>query len=512
MTNLFTIFRQVYLANLKDKAFAGLLAFYLAAPIGAQGVVLVDLMEQAVYEQQTADNPQKAIELYQQIITDENASREMLAQALYNTGLCYQKLDKKLEAKQAFSAVVTQYKDIDPYYQLADRQINPVFEPTPATWPDGERLEFEIRSNNLDKVAGYYWTSTFKLDWNGTPALKLQNRAMSNNGMSMIVVDEKTSRPLYSEAINPNLKTRLTTATWTDSTLIVSTEGDAETKTFPIEGNVYDGEQQFWLMRQLPLEVGRKVQMKVQSILVSKAPQPNEYEVVAEELLEVPAGTFDSYKVSHANGLLSFWIDKGPEHRLLKLQGPTSYFQLVKIQHVTPGAWRTITSDSPRFSVEIPDEWFAVKSMDEEKHPVSKTVAGATEGSRLTIQRERHLIRDDAGKLNIQLLITDISPLQAYNDQDLTLAGRVAFYNEQMSKSVDNFAVREGSQRDLSINGLAAYTETAEYTKRGEPWIYYSTYIMDGTRLMWFGAHTQAVYFDEGKTMFDHILHTIKTY
>ena len=278
---------------------------------------LSDILEQAAFQQDTANDPERAIKLYRQVIESEKATRQMIAQALYNTGLCYAKLKRTGEADQAFGAVVSQYKGVEPYYSLANARLNPSFAPTLPRWQDGERLEYEIRVKNVEDAVDWYWTTTTKTNWNGRAAWKMLNRALGNNGLSMTIADEKTLRPLYSRADNPNIGHA--TATWGENSIEISRADQERTTQNQFEGVVYDGEQQFWLLRQIPMSVGTKIRSHLLPALVTEKPIPFQIEVIGEEQIQVPAGQFNAYKLTDDTGISTIWIDKGPERYLLKV-------------------------------------------------------------------------------------------------------------------------------------------------------------------------------------------------
>lgn len=468
---------------------------------------LSDILEQAAYQQDTANNPERAITLYRQVIESEKATRAMTAQALYNTGLCYEKLKRNSEADQAFGAVVSQYKDIQPYHGLADARLNPSFSPTSPRWQDGERLEYEIRANNVDEPRNYYWITTSKVDWNGRSAWKLLNRSLGNNGLSMIIVDEKTFRPLYSRADNPNIGHA--TGTWTDDSIEISRAGRDGTTQAHFEGVVYDAEQQFWLFRQIPMSVGTTIKAHLLSALVGEKPVPVVVEVTGEEQVQVPAGQFDAYKLTANSGMTSIFINKTPERYLLKIASPNSSFQLKRISIVTPGAWRRVASTTSSFSMSIPDEWFDATKMGERKYSGTKTVNGKVEGSQVTVPREEFAILDDDTKVKLRIDIVDTKILQGFDDIDISLAGRVADMTVQLQKGLTKYVVREGSKVDRVIANLPATSLIADYQERGDEWVSYSTLVKRDTKVAWIGFHTPKKHFIEARSTFDTMLSTI---
>ncbi|MGC3981848.1 MAG: tetratricopeptide repeat protein [Steroidobacteraceae bacterium] len=468
---------------------------------------LSDVLEQAAYQQETANNPERAIKLYRQVIESEKATRQMAAQALYNTGLCYEKLKRSGEADQAFGAVVSQYKDVQPYYRLANARLNPSFSPILPRWQDGERLEYEIRTGNVEDVRNYYWITTTKTNWNGRAAWKMLNRSLGNNGLSMTIADEKTFRPLYSRADNPNIGHA--TATWTENSIEISRVGQEQATQTRFDGVTYDAEQQFWLFRQIPMSVGTKIKSQLLPALVTEKTVPFEIEVTGEEQVQVPAGQFNAYKLTAANGLTNIWIDKGPERYLLKIVGPTSSFQLKRISKVTPNARRTVIADTSSFSISIPDEWFNETTMKERKVSGTKTISGKIESSVVTLPREEIAILDDDTKVRLIVSIVETKPLQEFDNVDLSLSGRVADVKEQMQKSLDKYVERAGSKVDRVLANLPAVSSIGDYQERKEDWVNYSTYVKRDTKLVWIGFFTPKANFEQAKSTLDGILSTM---
>jgi hypothetical protein len=454
---------------------------------------LADILEQAAFQQDTANDPQRAINLYRQVIESEKATRQMIAQALYNTGLCYAKLKQSNEARQAFGAVVSQYKGVEPYYRLANAQLNPSFSPTPPRWQDGERLEYEIRAKNSKDVGNWYWTTT-------------TNRSLGNNGLSMTIADEKTLRPLSSRADNPNIGHA--TATWTENSIEISRAGQERTET-RFDGVVYDGEQQFWLLRQIPMSVGTKIRTNILPALITEKTVPFEVEVTGEERIQVPAGQFDAYKLGDANGISNIWIDKGPERYLLKIASPTSTFELKRISTVTPTAWRKVASGTSSFSLSIPDEWFNATRMGERSYSGTKTIGGKAERSSIMLPREEMYVLDDDTKLKFRIHVLDTRALQEYENFDLSLQGWVSESTAELPRVFNKFALREGSRADGMVANLPAISHIADYQERNEDWTAYFAYVKHDTKIVWIACLTPKNNFGAAKPMFDRLLSTI---
>jgi Tol biopolymer transport system component len=81
------------------------------------------LLSEAVYEEEVNGELEKAIELYQKIVTEFPNNRSVAAKAYFHMGMCYEKLGLK-EAQKAYSAVVNNYPDQQSEVVLAKERLS----------------------------------------------------------------------------------------------------------------------------------------------------------------------------------------------------------------------------------------------------------------------------------------------------------------------------------------------------------------------------------------------------
>jgi hypothetical protein len=86
-----------------------MLAALLSAPAFAK--TAAELLREGLYAEEVEGNLEAAIQVYQQIIADSTAPRNLVAQALYRQGMCFLKKKQEQEAKAAFQKLVTDYSD-----------------------------------------------------------------------------------------------------------------------------------------------------------------------------------------------------------------------------------------------------------------------------------------------------------------------------------------------------------------------------------------------------------------
>ena len=69
------------------------------------------LLQEALYAEEIEGDINAAIKIYQQIIDDDSAQDNYLAQALYRQGLCYTKIQNEKQAQENFKRIVTDFSD-----------------------------------------------------------------------------------------------------------------------------------------------------------------------------------------------------------------------------------------------------------------------------------------------------------------------------------------------------------------------------------------------------------------
>ena len=88
---------------------AVLLVGLLAPVVHAKSAA--ELLREGLYAEEVEGNLDSAIGIYQQIIADTTAPKNLVAQALYHQGLCYMKKRNETEARAVFQKLVTDYSD-----------------------------------------------------------------------------------------------------------------------------------------------------------------------------------------------------------------------------------------------------------------------------------------------------------------------------------------------------------------------------------------------------------------
>ncbi len=94
----------------KTKQFLLWLLIVSAASVAATpDKSLMTLFQDALYQEQTAGDLDKAIELYQKVLTDGGEIEKLAAKATFQLGMCYLKKDDQAKAAEYFKKIVNDY-------------------------------------------------------------------------------------------------------------------------------------------------------------------------------------------------------------------------------------------------------------------------------------------------------------------------------------------------------------------------------------------------------------------
>ena len=111
---------------MKMKKHISWLVMLMALGIGAGFLYSQDqagrVFEEALYQEESEGNLQKAIDLYRKVITEFPGNREMAAKAQLHIGLCYEKMGLK-EAEKAYRLVLDNYPDQTALVAVANEKL-----------------------------------------------------------------------------------------------------------------------------------------------------------------------------------------------------------------------------------------------------------------------------------------------------------------------------------------------------------------------------------------------------
>ena len=231
---------------------AVLLAF--ALPVWASAQTTSDLLEKAVYAEETAGNLDQAIDLYGQVIAKAKVANGVAAEAQYRLGLCLEKQGKQKEAQEAFQRVVDNYSDESEFVSLASKQLPGALKLLPVPWKDGELMHQTMRMASGMEI-GTQVCSVGTAELNGKQVWRCSNRVFATingaNSYSEAFCDKKTFAPLQSHWIHSLLGSA--DAKYAEDKATVEIAGREKPMELELTAPSYDNEQCVQLFRRLPV-------------------------------------------------------------------------------------------------------------------------------------------------------------------------------------------------------------------------------------------------------------------
>jgi tetratricopeptide (TPR) repeat protein len=97
-----------------------------AALAGAQGRP-AEQLKKAIVQEETGQNPEKAIQAYQAVVAQFDEDRKVAATALYRLAECYRKAGMRTEAQAAYQRVVREFSDQTALADPSRQQLKDTF-------------------------------------------------------------------------------------------------------------------------------------------------------------------------------------------------------------------------------------------------------------------------------------------------------------------------------------------------------------------------------------------------
>lgn len=102
------------------------------------------LLEQGIYTEETVGDLPRAIEIYSEIVADNQANRKYVAEALFRMGRCYESSGQTKLALEELKKLVDQYPDQEELVKRANRMIAELSPPPLFPELEGCRLKYAV--------------------------------------------------------------------------------------------------------------------------------------------------------------------------------------------------------------------------------------------------------------------------------------------------------------------------------------------------------------------------------
>ena len=326
-----------------------------------------ELLEKAIYSEQTKGDLDAAMLLYERVIGEGKAGQSLAAQAQYRLGVCLYKKKQYTEATAAFEKLIKDYPEEKSLISQARQYLSGAVALLPAPWTDGEELQMDIRFPTGFKIGtGLYRVNAAEVD--GRKTWRLSSRMMAGaHSFSYVEAERDSLKPLssrWNHALIGDVEAR-----YMPEYAELKSAGKAEVKKIELEGTIYDNEEAIQLMRRLPLEANYTTTLRFLSSLASTI-VPVKITVTGPEKIDVPAGSFNCYKVD-LNIRQVFWYSADSHRYLVKFEGNGAIAELASISHRAPNEPVRYQDPAFGFTLKAPPGWAFARA--EEPTEKSKT-------------------------------------------------------------------------------------------------------------------------------------------
>ncbi len=333
----------------------GCLAF-LSSATPANAATAAELLEKAIYTEETVGDLDEAIKVYEKVVAEGKAAENLAAQAQLRIGLCYAKLGKNDKATAAFQAVIDNYPQVEEVVAQAREQLPREPKLQPAPWGEGDELLMEMQlPNGMGVGEQIYRVSAIEKD--GQPYWECQTwQTIVINGQlgkSRVLIDKETFAPIESNWKHTMLGQA--TGSYGKDQVVIQLSNQTDSTTLKFTGQVFDNEQAAEMFRLLPLKEGYKTTVQIISTLGTTL-IPLELDVTKLETIEVPAGSFECFRLELNIGQ-TFWISTDEHRYIVQFRAGGVTAKLSDIRQYKPGESTEVKED--RFSVTLPPDWFA---------------------------------------------------------------------------------------------------------------------------------------------------------
>jgi hypothetical protein len=341
----------------------GVCALAWAQPAG-------DLLEKAIYEEETVGDLNAAIAIYEQIIADAKANRGYVARAYLRLGLCQLKTGEEEAGTATLEKLIKDFpeqKDIIAEARAALPTADAEIVLGPEPWADGETLQLLLRLPTGLRVGTFIWEAHSAVV-DGKDIWRLGVRrylAAAENAQGLSRIDAAADTFLPISSIRKSSVLGNFEAVFHPGRVDVSSKqaGKDAIQKVDLEGVVYENDQFVHLARRLPLEVGYKTTLQLFPLVNNLVIYPR-LEVTAKEKVTVPAGTFECFRVEFAVNSPPFppnqtyWFSTDANRYFVKLEAAGTIGELASITHRRPDEPVSYKNDEFGCSLTAPAGWY----------------------------------------------------------------------------------------------------------------------------------------------------------
>lgn len=428
---------------------------------------LAELMEQGIYAEETKGDLDAAMQLYQQILKDADAAQSIAVQAQLRLAMCYDKKKDYPAATAAFEKLIKIFPEQTAYVKLANEYLADGAAVSPAPWTSGEDLRYQIKTPSGAKM-GLGRNTVEAGEINGQKIWRFSSHlhvGMQQWSQSAVAVG--TLKPIHNRWKHPLVGEA--EISYVNGGADVTFKGKEGVTHADFDGIVYDNEEAVHLFRCLPLAAGYNTTVAI-FVGLTGATLPIKLEVTGPEVVQVPAGNIECFKVALNIGQ-TLWYSADAHRYLVKFEGGGIVSELTAIHQHVRGEATSLRDALFGFSFKTMADGFAARMETEQEKRWST-----------------YLFLDPQAKATMQLKVEPLDRFDSKNTESLR-----AFAEYKMGqgrKAVQKFEVRADSWRTLMIDGQPALGYVADMLQNDKSQVFSVVYgFVDGKAVeIWFAT------------------------
>ena len=444
-----------------------------------------DLLQSAIYSQDTRGDLDAAIRTYRQIL-DAGASMKLYApQAQYRLGTCLQRKGDTAGAAQAFEAVIRNYAGQPELVASARESLALLGGLLPAPWHDDELAEYRWTIPGVED--GWMLTRIHAVPDRTAGMFRIQTSLYTPRlYLSQVDVDQATMRPrasVFHRADQGNTRFEYPA---------------------PAKDQLYDYGEVLQLLRRMPLSPGWTTSIPTR--FSGGARLTYRAVVSGRESVVVPAGTFECFKVRLSNAptaaSLAILLGPGPSH------GET--------------LWYGVDGARPLVKMDLSGDVGELVSLGTASHAGTSSYRDPKVGYSFTVPagwvfHSRTAFNGPGDSVDLldpdsQVWVVVSAKPQKTASADIERALRTGaeerFANSR--RGLSGYTIRVGAERLWRLGGHQALTWIADYTEGGERMTEYITWVQSESVRASFVARLQTSDFEPFRERFDAILNSFR--
>jgi hypothetical protein len=259
-----------------------------------------ELLEKAIYKEESAGDLDAAIQIYQEIIQQAEANRHAVAEAHYRLGMCLIKKGDKEKGQEILTKLVEGYPEEKDLVKKAHEQLQPALNLIPAPWKNGEAFTLSILAPSGSEIGTLSYTARLT-EVKGTPAWEISGQqsitVTTFTQSTRVVAERDTFAPITGYTKNTLMGEFDAQYSKGLARLKIKGKQGEQTKEFPLDQVAYDNEQVLFLIRRLPLAENYKTSFPIFPVQGGGVVVECGIEVTGKEKVRVPVGEYDCFAV-----------------------------------------------------------------------------------------------------------------------------------------------------------------------------------------------------------------------